>query len=415
MSQFIDYEAMDTDSSNLEEEEEDQEDHENDQESSFIDDNIYFTDQAPSNYRFVKGVKNFEESVYVYATNVSISYEEAIALNHSEHYEYEGDICNFVFDNDSFSETKEEPDETKITQSRIKKFEKSLNQKCEKSKDSFFNAILWGAYFKVKPDKNLNAFAYSDEELKNVSGVDFVNKFMEIKDDIVLDINLDTFEHKMHLVNDLLYEKNMFLHLYEKKNKFRYLFRKGHDENEVQKEVSSGVEQQYNGFHVTMHMCDKNRHIDFESVDIVYKPVKHLHEVIECYFTNEINQAFIVRLQHSKNIRLFSSTGFVRYYCNTYCTTKRFLKNICVFAQKKTGVVYSFNNRHLTTFEDNFKLIGDQPFSVYFDLEITCGKDKFVFDLDEDHLTDMYVVSYCFIVTFHKSYSLDKVRSSEKL
>ena len=192
---------------------------------------------------------------------------------------------------------------------------------------------MWGAYFKVKPDKNLNAFVYNDEDLKNVLGVDFVNKFMEIKEDIVLDINLDTFERKMHLVNDLLYEKNMFLHLYEKK-KFRYLFRKGHDENEVQKEVSSCVEQQYKGFHVTMHMCDKNRQVDFESVDIVHKPVKRLHEIIECYFTNEINQAFIVRPQHSKNIKLFSSTGFVCYYCNTYCTTKKFLKNICVFAQK---------------------------------------------------------------------------------
>ena len=85
------------------------------------------------------------------------------------------------------------------------------------------------------------------------------------------------------------------------------------------------------------------------------------------------------------------------------------MKNIYVCVRKKPGVVYSFNNQHLTTFEDNFKLMGDQPFSVYFDLETTCGKDKFVFDLDEDHLTDMYVVSYCFIVTFHKSYLLGKI------
>ena len=104
---------------------------------------------------------------------------------------------------------------------------------------------MWGAYFKLKPDKNLNGFVYDDKELKNVLGVDFVNKFMEIKDDILLDINLDTFERKMHLVNDLLYEKSMFLRLYEKKTKSRYLFRKGHDQNELQKEVSSCVEQRY--------------------------------------------------------------------------------------------------------------------------------------------------------------------------
>ena len=67
---------------------------------------------------------------------------------------------------------------------------------------------------------------------------------------------------------------------------------------------------------------------------------------------------------------------------------------------KKPGVVYSFNNQHLSTFEDNFKLMGGQPFSVYFDLETTCDKDKLVFDFDDEHLTDMYVVSYCFIVMF---------------
>ena len=33
---------------------------------------------------------------------------------------------------------------------RIEKFEESLKQKCEKSTDSFFNAILWGTYLKLK-------------------------------------------------------------------------------------------------------------------------------------------------------------------------------------------------------------------------------------------------------------------------
>ena len=54
--------------------------------------------------------------------------------------------------------------------------------------------------------ENPNAYV-DDKELKKVLGVDFVDKFMKIKDDIVLDINLDRFEHKMHLVHDLLNEK----------------------------------------------------------------------------------------------------------------------------------------------------------------------------------------------------------------
>ena len=52
--------------------------------------------------------------------------------------------------------------------------------------------------------------------------------------------------------------------------------------------------------------------------------------------------------------------------------------------------------------------MGDQPFSVYFDLETTCGKNNFALDL-EDQSADMYVVLCCFIVAFHKGYSRNKI------
>ena len=48
------------------------------------------------------------------------------------------------------------------------------------------------------------------------------------------------------------------------------MFKKGHDTNEVQKEVSSCVSQCFNGFHITSHMLEKTQKVDFESIDIVY-------------------------------------------------------------------------------------------------------------------------------------------------
>ena len=204
MSNFILYQAV-----VIEEEEEE----ENDQESSFIDDFLY-EDQTASNYRVVENsIFNSEESGYRPPTNVTLSYEEAMALSDSDS-EDEDNICNFVFGNNFLSETVEEFDENILTEKRIKKFERSLKQKCKKSKDSFFNAILWGAYFKIKSEKIDHLFNFGQEKLEKVLGVEFVNKFIEIKEDIHLDINLMTFERKMHLVNDLLFEKNIFLRLY---------------------------------------------------------------------------------------------------------------------------------------------------------------------------------------------------------
>ena len=51
--------------------------------------------------------------------------------------EYEGDFTNFVYSNEPFPERVLEFDEAKVKESRLKKFNNSLKQKCGKSKDSF--------------------------------------------------------------------------------------------------------------------------------------------------------------------------------------------------------------------------------------------------------------------------------------
>ena len=309
MAQFLIDQAVDID--NTEEEEDQEEEEEQNEESNFIDDDSFFEDQMASNYRLVKdSFENFEESSYSSSVNVTIGPEEAMALTDSED-EQESELTNFVHSNEPFPERILEYDESKVTETRFKKFYKSLKQKCEKIKDSFFNAVMWGVYSKIKDVKIDHLFNYEQGKLEKALGQEFANKFIHIKEAIHLDINFMTFERKMHLVNDLLFEKNVFLRLYEKKSKFRYLFRKGHDKNKLQKEASSCVEQRYNGFHVTEHMCAKIRQIEFTSVDIVYEPVKRMDQIIECYFTNEINEAFIRRFQHYKNDILRSSTAFL--------------------------------------------------------------------------------------------------------
>ena len=70
-------------------------------------------------------------------------------------------------------------------------------------------------------------------------------------------------------------------------------------------------------------------------------------------------------------------------------------------------ITYKFQNEHLPTFEENFKLLGDLPFTVYFDLETTCGK-KLCQDFT-DPLKYMYPVSYCFIIAFNPAFYLNKI------
>ena len=58
------------------------------------------------------------------------------------------------------------------------------------------------------------------------------------------------------------------------------------------------------------------------------------------------------------------------------------------------------------TFKENFRLLGDQPFTIYYDLETTCGKK--LYEAFTDLSKNMYPVSYCFIVALNPSLYLNK-------
>ena len=53
-------------------------------------------------------------------------------------------------------------------------------------------------------------------------------------------------------------------------------------------------------------------------------------------------------------------------------------------------------------YPDNFKYIGDLPFSVYFDFETTTGNAVFLH-------SKMFVISFCVIFTFNRTLNFDKI------
>ena len=44
----------------------------------------------------------------------------------------------------------------------------------------------------------------------------------------------------------------------------------------------------------------------------------------------------------------------------------------------KEGMTYRFDNGDIISFQDNFKYLGDVPFTVYFDFETTTGDSVFL-------------------------------------
>ena len=68
----------------------------------------------------------------------------------------------------------------------------------------------------------------------------------------------------------------------------------------------------------------------------------------------------------------------------------------------QAGSNFVSDNGKIVDYQDNYKKIGDLPFTMYFDFETTTGMVVF-FD------AKMYVVSYCIVVAFHPDLNLPRL------
>ena len=67
-----------------------------------------------------------------------------------------------------------------------------------------------------------------------------------------------------------------------------------------------------------------------------------------------------------------------------------------------TGIAYKANNQKIESFQKSYHLMGDLPFIVYFDFEMTTGDSVL-------HDQKIYFISYCQIYAFHPKLKLPKI------
>ena len=112
-----------------------------------------------------------------------------------------------------------------------------------------------------------------------------------------------------------------------------------------------------------------------------------------------------IRLAYRANFamgkKIDSRTAEQCYYCDTFIVNKpRFEKHLKVCSRKQ-GITNKFQNQHFFTYEENFRLLGDLPFTVYFHYEATCGKNLYKDSINPSK--NMYPFSSCFIIAFNPS------------
>ena len=332
-------------------------------------------------------------------TNVSKDYTEAVQDSFSD-FDYDQEANNYCVEDDLHDI---KIDEFKDYKSRVDKFAKTLlNPQGLNNKDSFFCSILFAIRYRLTDKFDI---VDNDEQIKADIGAEIFDEIYPLKDILKLDLDILNFENQCNKINQILNKNSLFLRVFEFKQKFHCLIKQDPEKKNVARELSVCIVEKFNGFATVRLEFDRKLRQKMSPIDIIYKPVKKENEIIECFFSSQMNLAYRASFNDSKGLKLKHGTAFQCYYCSHYFARKdRFDRHI----ENCTGIpgfVYNFNTQNLLTFEENLKFKRDIPLTVYIDFETTAPTD----DCLDPETKKMNAVSYVIIFAFHPKLKMKRV------
>ena len=262
---------------------------------------------------------NCEQSECLYLTNVTRNYNDVIEENMAI-IENSTDLeARHYFDSDEEEQTWHD---FSNFEAKVKLFKESLI--CPhglENPDSFFYSILYAIRHKFTEKVD---FLQDEDNLKQDVGFALSDDLFEIKSLLRLDgQDVLNFENQCFQVNTILSKHNMFLRVFELKDKFRYLIKQNSEQKKHFRELSACVIERFNGFQIVRLEFDNEIRKDFKPIDIIYKPVIKLNSIINCFFTDRLHLAFkAVYNETSDCQKTKSSCAFECYFCGKFWVRK---------------------------------------------------------------------------------------------
>ena len=228
-----------------------------------------------------------DRTFYQQFENVSNSIDDCLK---EEHDKSMGDIEELELPN--LCETSEEEDEIndfKDTEKRIDKFKETLfpvpgseNDNC----NSFVDAIFYAVRFN---NEQKTEFC-SSETLKELMDSNLFIHLNQEKFNISLDYQKPN--SQWHEINLTFAKCSYFLRVFELKSKFRHLALKTPKKQNIVRQLSSCINEKYNGFHVISTEYSKKLGKKLKPINIIYKPIKSPEKEVLCFSTNDIPKSY---------------------------------------------------------------------------------------------------------------------------
>ena len=256
---------------------------------------------------FIDYENEFNESAadYYAFTNVSMSVEDAMQDSFID-FDYSQEANNYC--PEDYDSNNEIIDEFKNSGKKIKDFISTL-------------LIPQGLENIRYQSRNLKNECVRDDELKkDLENDELYDELFAVKEKLRLDLDIQNFKNQCFSVNDLLNKHGLFLRVYELKDKFRYLIKQDSKKKTVLRELSSYIIEKFNRFNIARVEFSKKLRQTFCPINIIYKPVKKVDDIINCFFGEKLNKAFRVSFNETSKIKHCSA--WQCYFCFNYCTRK---------------------------------------------------------------------------------------------
>ena len=104
-------------------------------------------------------------------------------------------------------------------------------------------------------------------------GDEFTEKLFSEEENLHLDDSFENCFDKCHLVNELLEEKRLFLRVYERRDKFRFLIKKGvSGKNKIVRDLSACIIRKFNSYEISTVNFNCRQKKFLHLLDVVYEP-----------------------------------------------------------------------------------------------------------------------------------------------
>ena len=191
--------------------------------------------------------------------------------------------------------------------------------------------------------KRILIFVKIEINLLKFLGEIFFEKLEAKKESLRLYLSLLTFQAQCLVIKDLLMNKNLFGRVYELRKKFRYLIKNApQNKNVVQRDLWAYVEERLYGFDIVRKPTENEKKELFKPIGIVYKPVSKVNQIINCYFSKSMRNAY--RAISDKKGKE-STTVEQCYACNKFFIQKKSLERHLIVCGHLPGIIYKFENR----------------------------------------------------------------------